>query len=335
MDNFSSKYSRGTYTLSHLNTLYLEGRLRCPPDAGPLNGVNLYTENDLPIDVNFRSIMEDGSFGNTSLGGASGYTGVYPILEGGYKADQPYAVFDAHTNTFIGAVTPVYVGDSNYALKISPATMIPPNGIGAPPQSNGSYIVPTNSPMVLVGVANIDPSTIMLRQQFWAISPESYTLLPDVDQKETITITTGVKSDASSFDDLAASIGASTSASFFGFSMSVSASMSYQGGTQQTVTYSKFNTFKKELSYDPGDINEPKSVLIWQLQERLTVLSKDSKGKWAIAAISETTLAPALPQVANLPHIGELHQGELDVADNKQMQISVGLTNASESIREK
>jgi hypothetical protein len=178
----------------------------------------------------------------------------------------------AHTGGFVGAMS---CNTSSSFQTLLPSFMPSPNDIGPIPKPTGTTLIPADSPRVVVGCGTLDKG-VVVREQFWRLLPQSYSLAPSETKMVGFSRTSGVQQVSSSIKTVAATVGANVSAGWGPFSASVSASLSKNSTSMQEVAVHKI-----ESTYVADTITNTTTqavmVLFWQLTDVVTVFGADNK----------------------------------------------------------
>lgn len=159
------------------------------------------------------------------------------------------------------------IGEPPFPDAIGPVAT--PNVPGQP-LTDRSVVVPENSSPVLVGVGVDGQGQVLTREQYWALTNDSYALAPRERVEQSYLTTTGMAQTSSSFETVQATASTSASAGWGPISASVSASMSASMGRQQQVTFNTQTTTSVLQLLDNSDQESGLVVYRWQLVERIT-----------------------------------------------------------------
>jgi hypothetical protein len=162
---------------------------------------------------------------------------------------------------------------SGTPINITQSYLQPPNDIGKIPAPLAERPVPGNSPNVVIGAGLLPNGNIVVREQYWALAPDSYMLEVGADRTVSTTNVTGMQRTSSTTEEFAASISASASASFWGVSASLSASLSYSSSSFQQVQVTEQTTQYEEYKLKGDTTHPPRMYLRWQLTDAVTVYS--------------------------------------------------------------
>lgn len=163
--------------------------------------------------------------------------------------------------------------ESSWAGELTCADFMDPGDVGPIPEPNVDRPVPMDSPRVVVGCGKVPSGNLVVREEFWRLTSDSYSLGPDEERAVSYTQITGMESTTSVQDTLAESVGVSASAGWGPVSASVSASLSGTTTTFQQVTLSSQQTTFVSRTLTASQ--EPRTVLYWQLTDVLTVLDAE------------------------------------------------------------
>ncbi|MFE0689464.1 hypothetical protein ACWGNE_00385 [Streptomyces xiamenensis] len=191
-----------------------------------------------------------------------------------------YLVF---TSALSGAfVAVVEVTAETREICVSSWHLLEPNDIGMVPEPDagaGIYI-PDDSQPIVVGCGVIEnvsgpvaKPNIVIREQFWEILPNSYSIAPGEEKRYSLQITSGMQSTTSDQQSVEASIGASAGVGWGPVSASVSAALSASSATSQQVVMSEEATENVSNTYtlDEERHSHARMVIRWQLSDRVTL----------------------------------------------------------------
>jgi len=200
-----------------------------------------------------------------------------------------YMFTSAYTGSFVSAFqitaeyTQYYVVSSLSPSNPQSSTSLylflsDPNDIGPIPQPNKIVWIPQNSPLVMVGGGTIppiirsgqSPTGYVVREQYWALMGDSYSLLPGETRTISYTVTSGKQRTSSTQEQIATSVGVSASAGWGPVSASLSASVNASASAFQQVTVTEeTQTFVSDTITNSG--SNTNLVLRWQMADMMTV----------------------------------------------------------------
>ena len=194
-----------------------------------------------------------------------------------FTTDIYYILRNALTGAFVTVMMTALQGASTpqgplMAVAVGPMNLLPPNQIGSYPKPNQDMPLPTDTPRVLVGAGMMatSPSGILVREQFWQRSGDSYTLAPGTKRTVSTTLVSGVQNTSSHQDAVSKSLGLSGSFGWGPVSASISANLSSTSTSFQQVTVSSESTQYESLELK-NDTKHTQMYLRWQLTDVLTV----------------------------------------------------------------
>ncbi|MBU8545015.1 MULTISPECIES: hypothetical protein [Roseomonadaceae] len=188
-------------------------------------------------------------------------------------------------NYFIAASLAVPAEDWNKPLDPSENAfflLTNPNDIGPIPEPTQSLLIPQNSPSVLVGCGTIPaittastrPKQYVVREQYWALMGDSFTLSPGEVRQVSYTVTSGKQKTSSTQEQVSASLGMNASAGWGAYSAGISASLNASASAfQQCTVTEETQTFVSD-TFTNKDAN-PTLVLRWQLSDVVTIYGID------------------------------------------------------------
>ena len=108
-------------------------------------------------------------------------------------------VVSAHSGGFVSVIE--LADSSQKELVITSNYLSDPNDIGPVPVPTKQVLIPSDSPRVVVGsgqvpTANNVPQNSIVREQYWKLLPDSYSLAPGATKQVSFTLTTGMESTA-------------------------------------------------------------------------------------------------------------------------------------------
>lgn len=255
-----------------MNSIYakaLRGELRSPADATAI--VNLSIYNKLPITIAIYTI---------DTGGRRVFLGLIP-------PDQPpksfldltYGSYFMATLSGGGAFICSYEmipnePNNTFYCEIDYNSLSEPNDIGPIPQPTKEIPVPQASPMVLVGCGPTQNGGLnwIIREQFWNLLGDSYSLAPGESHTTSYTIVSGRQSTSSSQEDMSAAVGVSSTAGWGPISLSLSASLNASASFFQQVTVTEQSTtYISDTATNNSE--SPLLMLRWQLTDVISVLN--------------------------------------------------------------
>lgn len=193
-------------------------------------------------------------------------------LKSGY-----YVVKSSWTGGFVCAFE-VASTDNGRQIPVDYSVLCIPNDIGDFPRPNigGKYFVPRDSTRILVGCGQFanekEPTRkfVVGREQYWKLSPDSFTLSPGEDSTVSLTTTTGMQEISSKEESISKDLGVNLSAGWGAFSASISASLSTNSTTFQQVTISN-ETVQYQSSVRKNKTGEAQLYLKWVLTDVITI----------------------------------------------------------------
>jgi hypothetical protein len=263
---------------------------------------NLAIKNALPIPLRVLWLSTDGQHWGYNPETAKFQDGL-PGYELGVGrevtvADVPAGYFFLLADGASGAFAAVVGGTDGSLVDITSADLLDPGDVGPIPQPRGDRLVPGHAPRVLVGCGRLtsgrSAGKSTAREQYWALSGDSYSLAPK--EKRTISFTqvAGMESTTSQQTTLADSLGLDAQAGWGPISVSLSASLSTASSTfqQVTLTNQTTNFVSHEVTNDSE--TDPVLVLVWQVVDVVTVYNK--------AGVPEATATSLLSPPIVQPH---------------------------------
>lgn len=226
-----------------------------------------------------------------------------PGLSGSFdksRAGYAYLFLTEDSGAFVSAHVQQNAGGESIA--IAGSMLCRPNDIGLRPEPSKSSPIPTDSQAVVVGIGIIKASSPLIsvcRQQFWRLSPDSYTLAPG--QKRTVSFqeTSGMQQTSSSQSSVSDSLGIGASAGWGPISVSVSASLSRSSSKMQQVVVSN-ETIRFESVSLENATSDTVMFLNWQLTDVITVF-KDLKPVASIISLVRPVLTSQAYNPNKLP----------------------------------
>lgn len=187
---------------------------------------------------------------------------------------------------------------------ISSLMLLRPGEIGDIPASSSDRLIPGDGPRVLVGSGLASNKSPVTREQYWRLSPDSYSLQAREARTVSTTTTSGMETTSSEARTFATALGMSAaSTAEFGWgqiSAAISASLSYSASTFQQVTLNSQTV--NFVSSAPAPPEHPTLVLMWQVCDVITVFDATT-GEPKAATIS--TLLPQIGVSSPLPEAPE------------------------------
>ena len=283
---------------------FLNGTLRSQPQ----NSNNSFKwQNCLDVPVQLGYITQSGQMSSifTKQPGQSGT--VTQTGPGWY-----FYVINQYTGSFVSAFE--YSADFPDTLKIDSYFLLLPNDIGeipAPssaavggkdPAGTNAPLIPASSPRVLVGTSVLPNGNIIVRDQFWALQHESFSLAPGETQEASYTVNSGKQDTSSISADVSTSLNANAGGGWGGYSASISASLSASASFYQQFSISEQSTsyHSKELSNTNTNPPTPQTYFLWQLTDIVTVYnpSTNQTESSIVTAQQPTIVAGPYPSTA-------------------------------------
>ena len=176
---------------------------------------------------------------------------------------------------------------------ISSLLLLRPGEIGDIPASSSNRLIPGDGPRVLVGSGLASNKSPLTREQYWRLSPDSYSLQAHESRTVSTTTTSGMETTSSEASTFATALGMTASSSAqFGWgqvSAAISASLSYSASTFQQVTLNSQTV--NFVSSAPAPPDRPTLVLMWQVCDVITVFDPTTGEPKA------ATVSALLPQI--------------------------------------
>jgi hypothetical protein len=232
--------------------------------------------------------------------------------DGGSIAPGSTVQFTADANSLVvltsayggGFVTLLNIEPGRYAYSANTSTLTKPNDIGPIPQPSQAIPIPQNSPNIVVACGAAANGNIVIREQYWNLIGDSFTMLPGEMHQVSYTVVTGRQSTSSSETTVGASLGLSGNIGWgpisAGLSVAVNANASF---FQQVAISEQSTTFISSTVTNTSE--KPMLVLRWQIMDVLSVwhhgvpLATVSNGGMVIAQAYDLT---GLPMHENPPH---------------------------------
>jgi len=188
-----------------------------------------------------------------------------------YDQDWFIAV-TASSGSFVGVVA-TSVSASSQIYTFDYLSLLAPNDIGPVPQPNSDQPIPSDSPLVLVGCGTaLDGKTIIVREQYWQRSPESYCLAPKETRTFSVTIMNGRQETSSDTETVSQNLSTSATGGWGPISASISASLSKTSVHSQQVSV---QTQTVRYSSQTLTNSSEKNVALyfkWSLIDMVTIL---------------------------------------------------------------
>jgi hypothetical protein len=191
-----------------------------------------------------------------------------------------------------------------HSFSFSSASMIIPNDVGEiMPQPTQQQLIPGNSPTVVVGCGMVaSKGGTIVREQYWRLANESYSLAPEEKRTISYTVTDGMESTTSEQKTLAMSLGVEVSGGWGPISASISSNLSSSTSSFQQVVLTMETTSFESHQVDNKYVDDTLLALIWQLVETITIY--DATG--AAQATVSTALSPAIVKAYKLAELPKL-----------------------------
>jgi hypothetical protein len=164
----------------------------------------------------------------------------------------------------------------NQKITIDFNTLCVPNDIGDLPKPRiaEKHFIPADSTRILVGCGHFNgpPARkfVITREQYWKLSPDSFTLSPGEESTVSLTTTTGKQEISSSEETISKDLGVSLSAGWGAFSASISASLSTTSTTFQQVTVTN-ESVQYQSSVRKNTTGKVQMYLKWALTDVITI----------------------------------------------------------------
>lgn len=275
----------------------LNGSLVSPSWGGD-GGIRLSLNNKLPVPLYIYGVTPTGAqVVNLDLA-----TNTVPLLFPA-ATETPFImyndVFYIVRSAFSGAFVTLLYNEKNFTtstVTIDATLLQVPNQIGSFPSATVYAPIPTDSPRVLVGVGTTPttPAGVIVREQFWQRSGDSYTLAPGTKRTVSTTLVSGMQSTSSQQDSVSKSIGLSSSFGWGPVSASLSANLSSSSTSFQQVSVSSESTQYESLELH-NKSKHTQLFLRWQLTDVITVYQNLS------AAALDAAFTDPFPPPANGP----------------------------------
>lgn len=245
-----------------MNPLYqaaLNGTLKSPASA---QKVPIRCYNDLDVPVYIRIVDTEGNLTPPVL---------IPAKTGNKSLESNlnwYMIFTSvASGAFIGVIQ---LDGSQVEYDVTTSLLVRPNDIGRFPVPSGDIMIPTDSPLVMVGCGTAPNGNPVTREQFWKRSSDSYMLAPNEKHTVGYSTTSGMQSTTSNEQTISTSLGMSSSFGWGPISASVSASLSTSSRSLQQVTVSS-ETTRYETVELSNTTDKPQMYLKWQLTDIITI----------------------------------------------------------------
>ncbi|MBV9787168.1 MAG: hypothetical protein JOZ51_03275 [Chloroflexi bacterium] len=315
-----------------MNPLYqaaLNGTLKSPASA---QKVPIRCYNDLDVPVYIRIVDTAGNLTPPVL---------IPAKTGNKSLESYlnwYMIFTSvASGAFIGVIQ---LDGTQVEYDVTTALLVRPNDIGRFPVPSGDIMIPTDSPLVMVGCGTAPNGNPVTREQFWKRSSDSYMLAPNEKHTVGYSTTSGMQSTTSNEQTISTSLGMSSSFGWGPISASVSASLSTSSRSLQQVTVSS-ETTRYETVELSNTTDKPQMYLKWQLTDIITIFQPGTNvlpvasivqanepiligGPYTFSTYGERLLPRAEePDVSTdgdglLPHYGEPSEDSQPVSDDSQ-----------------
>ncbi|MDO3388150.1 hypothetical protein QWI17_20055 [Gilvimarinus sp. SDUM040013] len=298
-DSDESEFSLSKpYEMPPMYQAYLDGRLGLEFGVTYKSG-KFKVHNAFPIDIIVKGISEGPlkTWRRESERSVLVEAGSSATIDAKiYQPNQPLVITERPCGGFLGIVmTPDEFGDDTFDLYIDTGLMVQSHAIGNPPAPSGSALIPQSSQAVLISAGAAGNNQYVLRHQYWALSPNSFTLLPNQRVSQSSQIRTGVSRESSTVEHFSSVLNASTEANWGAFSASVSGQLSYSRTRQQSVSITETKSIIKTIEHDAGNDVPSSAVLLWQLRDRVTIVKRVHKVYETMASV-ENTETPILPK---------------------------------------
>jgi len=263
----------------------VDGTLK--PESGSVQTSLLTIRNSLSIPIMMYVITGSGQLGGWNSKGALTVGFPAALLKPNATVTTSmwntgwYALFlTAYSGAFVTAQpmpVPGAVLSAGATLAITQDMLADPNNIGNIPTPSPDVIIPRDSTRVLVGCGQTPAGTTVTREQYWHLTPDSYSMSPGQTRTIGNTVTTGLQETTSSMETVAKSLGVSVSGGWGPVSASISASLSKSTSTFQQLSLSSQTSSYTSDTVENKDTVNPAMFLLWQMTEVITVF--DSNGQ--------------------------------------------------------
>lgn len=151
-----------------------------------------------------------------------------------------------------------------------------PGAIGMFRTPTRDIVIPPNSPLVLVGCgkARSNPSTLILREQYWCRQPDSFSLAAGETKTSNMSVTRGLQETSSNTETIGGAMGVSASAGWGPISTSLNASLNASATFFHQVTVSEQSTVYESKSFSNDTVHSV-MYICWQLVDVITLFSAD------------------------------------------------------------
>ena len=150
--------------------------------------------------------------------------------------------------------------------------LTPPNSF-AYPVPDATCMIPGDSPRVLVAVGVAANGSVVVREQYWHLSSESFVLAPKAKHTINMTRTSGKLETTSEQQTVSTNLGLSVSGGWGPVSASLSAAVSHDSSTMQQVTISETDTRYEQVEHTNGT-DSPMTYLVWQLVDQVSIIAR-------------------------------------------------------------
>ena len=216
----------------------------------------------------------------------------------------------------------------------SSAGIVEPNDLGGIlAEPTRERLIPGDSPRVVVGCGMVVATgATIVREQYWRLSSDSYSLGPKEKRTISYSVTDGMESTSSTEKTLAVSLGVSAEGGWGPISASVSSSLSNTSSAFQQVTLTTQST-----SFESHEIENPSGedtllAFVWQLCDAVSVF--DAKGAPVASVIS--ALSPSILLTYDLkeipPHVERGRLGEEQRAQAPRIEHAGGSSELAAAV---
>lgn len=268
----------------------------------PTVTAGLHVLNNLPVSVCLYWIDPaggkiDAAAAVAVAGGATSQTMSRTIVTKGSHAELPdfmtgtYVVTCELTGAFVCSMVLTKLSTLVTAT-IDQSLLTAPNSLPYPVPDQFCPI-PGDSPRVLVAAGQAGGGAVVVREQYWHLTSESFVLAPHATHTISQTRTSGRLETTSEQTDVSASLGLSASGGWGPVSASVSATLSQDSSTSQQFTVSSTDTRFEEITHTNAT-DSPLTYLVWQLIDQILVI-----GEPADATVAAKTPLAILANIAS------------------------------------
>lgn len=244
----------------------------------PTVTAGLHVANNLPVSVCLYWID---AFGRKIDAAASGSATPQAMSQtivpaGGYTeladfATGTYVVTCEITGAFVCSLVLTKL-NTLVTATIDQSLLMAPNSLPCP-VPDPSCPIPGDSPRVVIAAGRAGNGAVVVREQYWHLTSESFVLAPHATHTISQTRTCGRLETTSDQEQVSTSLGLSASGGWGPVSASLSASLSRDSATSQQVTISSTDTRFEEIQHkNPTD--KPLTYLVWQLIDQISVIGK-------------------------------------------------------------